>query len=231
MPHRPENRRGVKNSCFLQRSKFLAIFVKRFHIHFFCCVTVKTIYSFYQILLPPFKVILSIMGKKKKNIVDRGSGDQISAKEQCRVVRSEVSANPRLTGIKRPLTKPGSDRVGLRIGSDWYLRFWCRIVILRKAVLRMTQVACIFSSEPLVKKKNRFSSITRLNIHHQLENHRKVLFSTELLWQIICCIALHDYNSEIGLGYETSPESKMAERDVSISHCTDFVFLSISTLF
>ena len=33
------------------------------------------------------------------------------------------------------------------------------------------------------------------------------------------------------LGHVTSPESKMAERDVSISHCTDFVFLSNSTLF
>ena len=29
----------------------------------------------------------------------------------------------------------------------------------------------------------------------------------------------------------TSLESKMAERDVNISHCTDFVFVSISTLF
>ena len=34
----------------------------------------------------------------------------------------------------------GSDGIGLRIGSDWmgsdwYLRFWCRITILRKAVL------------------------------------------------------------------------------------------------
>ena len=33
------------------------------------------------------------------------------------------------------------------------------------------------------------------------------------------------------LGHVTLPESKMVERDVSISHCTDFVFLSISTLF
>jgi len=33
------------------------------------------------------------------------------------------------------------------------------------------------------------------------------------------------------LGHVTSPELKMAGRDLSISHCTDFVFLSISTLF
>ena len=33
------------------------------------------------------------------------------------------------------------------------------------------------------------------------------------------------------LGHVTLPESKMVERDVSISHCTDFVFLSIYTLF
>ena len=33
------------------------------------------------------------------------------------------------------------------------------------------------------------------------------------------------------LGHVTSPESKMAERDVSNSHCTDFVILYISTLF
>ena len=26
------------------------------------------------------------------------------------------------------------DRIGLRIGSDWYFRFWCRRIILRKAV-------------------------------------------------------------------------------------------------
>ena len=35
---------------------------------------------------------------------------------------------------------------------------------------------------------NRFSCITRLKIHHQLENHREELFSTELHWEILCCI-------------------------------------------
>ena len=49
----------------------------------------------------------------------------------------------------------------------------------------------------------RFSCITRLEIHHQLENQCKELFSTELHWEIFCCI--------------TNPESKMVERDVSIS--------------
>ena len=60
-------------------------------------------------------------------------------------------------------------------------------------------------------KKNRFSCITRLKIHHQLEHHTITI-------------------SKKRLGHVTSPESKMAERDVSISHGTDFVFLSISTL-
>ena len=31
---------------------------------------------------------------------------------------------------------------------------------------------------------NRFSRITRLNIHHQLDNRRKELFSKELHWEI-----------------------------------------------
>ena len=44
----------------------------------------------------------------------------------------------------------------------------------------------IFSSEPPVSliKNNGFSCNTRLNIHRQLENHRKELFSTELHWGI-----------------------------------------------
>ena len=50
----------------------------------------------------------------------------------------------------------------------------------------------IFSSEPPVSplKRNRLSCITRLNIHHQLENHPKELFSTELHWEIFCCITI-----------------------------------------
>ena len=55
--------------------------------------------------------------------------------------------------------------------------------------------------------------------------------STELHWEIFCCITSYNYNSNKMLGHVTSPESKMAERDVSISHYTDFVFLFISTLF
>ena len=88
------------------------------------------------------------------------------------------------------------------------------------------RAACVTNN-----KKNRFSCITRLKIHHQLENHRKELFSTELHWEIFCCITSYDYNSKERLGHVTSPESKMAKRDASISHCIDFVFLSISTLF
>ena len=52
-----------------------------------------------------------------------------------------------LTG---PSTKSGLDRFGrieLRIGSDWYFRFWCRRIILRKAVLVVTQVALNKKSE------------------------------------------------------------------------------------
>ena len=48
-----------------------------------------------------------------------------------------------------PFTKPGSDsgsdsgsdRTPDRIESDWYLRLRCRIIIWRKAVLTVTQVA------------------------------------------------------------------------------------------
>ena len=79
----------------------------------------------------------------------------------------------------------------------------------------------IFSSEPpgllIYKKKHRLSCITRLKIHLQLENHRKELFSTELQWEISCCITSYDYNSKRRLGHVTSPKLKMAERDVSIS--------------
>ena len=72
--------------------------------------------------------------------------------------------------------------------------------------------------------ENRFSCNTRLNIHHQLENHHEELFLTELHWEIFCCIITI---SKKRLGHVTSPESKMAERDVS----TDFMLLSISTFF
>ena len=51
------------------------------------------------------------------------------------------------------------------------------------------RAACVTNN-----KKNRFSCITRLKIHHQLENHRKELFSTELHWEIFCCITSYDYN-------------------------------------
>ena len=87
-----------------------------------------------------------------------------------------------------------------------------------------SRTACV------TNKKNRFSCVTRIKIHYQLENHRKDLFSTELHYTIFCCTTSYDYNSKTRLGHVTSLESKMAERDVSISHCTDFVFLSISTL-
>ena len=63
----------------------------------------------------------------------------------------------------------------------------------------------------------RFSCITRLEIHHQLENQCKELFSTELHWEIFCCITSCNHNSKTGFGHVTSPESKMVERDVSIS--------------
>ena len=54
----------------------------------------------------------------------------------------------------------------------------------------------IFSSEPPVSliKNNRFSCITRLKIQHQLKNHHKQLFSTELHWEIFCYITSYDYN-------------------------------------
>ena len=66
--------------------------------------------------------------------------------------------------------------------------------------------------------------------YHQLENHRKEFFSIKLLSEIFCYPTSYDYNSKKRLGHVRSPESKMAERDVSISHCIDFEFLSIHTL-
>ena len=45
-----------------------------------------------------------------------------------------------------------------------------------------------FRAACVTTKKNRFSCITRLKIQHQLENQHKELFSTELHWEIFCCI-------------------------------------------
>ena len=53
---------------------------------------------------------------------------------------------------------------------------------------------------------------------------------TKLHWKIFCCITSYDCNSKKRFGHVTSPELKMADRDVRISHCNEFVFLSISTL-
>ena len=102
-----------------------------------------------------------------------------------------------------------SNQPGTTCSADLKLR-----AQLRKAVLMKTQVALNkkskfsqhksnqfnsdFSSEPpvsLTKKKNHFSCITRLKIHHQLENHCKELFSTELHWEIFCCITSYNYNN------------------------------------
>ena len=68
----------------------------------------------------------------------------------------------------------------------------------------------------VTNKKNRFSCITRLKIHHQLESHRTELFSTKLHWEIFCCISSYDYNSKQRLSHVTAPESKMADRDVTM---------------
>ena len=104
----------------------------------------------------------------------------------------------------RPLTKPesdsgsdsGSDQISDRIrpdsgsdriGSDWYLQnyyFW------EKATLTMILADRIFffRATCVSNKKNCFSCITSLQIHHQLENHRKELFSSKLHGEIFCCI-------------------------------------------
>ena len=74
-----------------------------------------------------------------------------------------------------------------------------------------------FRAACVTNKKNRFSCITRLKIHHQLENYRIELFSTELHWEIFCCITSYDYNSKKRLGHVILSESKTAERNVSIS--------------
>ena len=54
------------------------------------------------------------------------------------------------------------------------------------------------------KKKNRFSCTTRLKTRHKLEKHRKALFSTELHWEIFCCIITSfDYIARIEDGGES----------------------------
>ena len=60
----------------------------------------------------------------------------------------------------------------------------------------VTGLTRIFSSKLPVSliKKNHLTCISRLKIHHQLENHRKELFSTELHWEIFCCITSYDHN-------------------------------------
>ena len=55
----------------------------------------------------------------------------------------------------------GSDQIesdSNRIRSDWYLRFWCRIIIMRKAVLTMIQIARNTKSEFSQHKSNWFNS-------------------------------------------------------------------------
>ena len=133
--------------------------------------------------------------------------------------------------LKRSSTKPGSDSGSDRIGL--VSAFLMQNYYFVKSCFNNDTCGSdfFFRAACVTNKKNRFPCITRLKIHHQLENHRKELSSTELHWEIFCCITSYDYNSKTSLGHETSPESKMAERDVSISHCTDFVFLSISILF
>ena len=130
----------------------------------------------------------------------------------------------------RPLTKPGtdsgsdygsdriSDRIGLRIGSDRIGLVFSLLVqnyyFWEKAVLTMTQVDRIFffPAACVSNKKNCFSCITSLKIHHQLENHHKELFSSKLHWEIFCCINSCDYNSTTRLGHVTPPKSKTAEK-------------------
>ena len=96
----------------------------------------------------------------------------------------------------------------------------------------MTQMDWVlfFRATCVSNKKNCFSCITSLKIHHQLENHRKELFSSKLHWEIFCCINSCDYNSTTRLGHVTPPESKMAEKGSNVSHCSDFVSFHLYSL-
>ena len=62
-----------------------------------------------------------------------------------------------------------------------------------------------FSSKPPVSlyKKKSFRTHISQEIHHQLENPCKELFSTELHLEIFCCITSYDYNSKERLGHLT----------------------------
>jgi len=82
--------------------------------------------------------------------------------------------------VNKTWTNSGSDRalvrIGLRIrwdsGSDWTGIFASGAELLFCWNNNDTGGACI----------------TRLRIYHQLENHRKELFSAELQWEIFFCI-------------------------------------------
>ena len=60
----------------------------------------------------------------------------------------------------------------------------------------VTSSTRIFSSEPSVSLIKQIVShvFTRPKIHHELENHRKELFATELHSKIFCCITSYDNN-------------------------------------
>ena len=85
------------------------------------------------------------------------------------------------------------------------------------------RATCVFNIKKIL-------FIISLKIHHQLENHRKELFSPELHWEIFCCITSCHFISKTRLDHATSPESKLAERGAAISHCTDFVSFHLYSL-
>ena len=107
-----------------------------------------------------------------------------------------------------PLTKPGSDS-GLDSGSD-RIGLVFSLIILRKSFFNNDTGGSdfFFRAACVSNKKSCFSCITRVNIHLQLENHRKELFSPELHWEIFCCITSCDYNFKTRLSHVTSPESR-----------------------
>ena len=102
----------------------------------------------------------------------------------------------------RPLTKPGSDcgsvsgsdqisdRIGSDSGSDRNRLVSAELLFLRKSCFNNDtgRSDSFFRAACVSNKKNCFSCITSLKIHHQPESHRKELFSSKLHGEIFCCI-------------------------------------------
>ena len=61
-------------------------------------------------------------------------------------------------------------------------------------VTSSTRSDFFFRAVCVTNKTSRFSCFHQAKIHHELENHCKELFATELNSEIFCCITSYDNN-------------------------------------